>query len=102
MTEALDALERCGGRLRVDGSELLDFDDAGVALLVALGRYGASLGVQVELAGAPLLMRCAIETRGFGTLFTWTPKVPWAAIAGAVRDPVTVPSGRRWGAALNG
>jgi len=91
MAAALDALEHCGDVLRVDCSALVHFDDEGVALLLALGRYAEGIGVRVELIEAPLALRYAVETRGSGSLFTWAPLAPWASLSKHTTERLDIP-----------
>jgi anti-anti-sigma regulatory factor len=74
-TGAAAALDTAEGNLIVECSELVRFDEHGIAMLVGLAHYSEVRQVKVVLVNPPITLRAHLETTGMAWFFEWRPLV---------------------------
>ena len=72
---ATTALDTTGERLVVECSDVLRFDDYGIAMLVGLAHYGERRHVRSVLVDPPLPLRTRLESTDAAWLCEWRPLV---------------------------
>ena len=73
---AAAALDATVGRLIVECSELVRFDEHGIAMLIGLACYGERQRVRIVLANPPARLRQHLEMNGMAWFFEWRPLTP--------------------------